>query len=48
MFRGILKYSNVLGMDDEAVKGSLRAVSQMFSKNQIMAEEARSQLMLAA
>lgn len=44
IFRGIIKYSNVLGMDDEAVKGTLRAVSQMFSKDRIMAEEARSQL----
>lgn len=44
MFRGILKYGNVLGMDDEAMKGSLRAVSQMFSKDRITAEEARSQL----
>jgi tape measure domain-containing protein len=43
MFRGIMKYGTVMGLDDEAMKGSLRAISQMFSKDKIMAEEAQGQ-----
>lgn len=44
LFRGVMKYGTVMGLDQEAMKGSLRAISQMFSKDKIQAEEAQGQL----
>lgn len=43
MFRGISKYGTVHGIDKEAMKGSMVALSQMFGKDKIQAEEARQQ-----
>jgi len=43
MFRGITKYGTVHGIDKEAMKGSMVALSQMFGKDKIQAEEARQQ-----
>lgn len=43
MYRGILKYATVMNLDQEALKGSLRAIGQMFSKDKIQAEEAQGQ-----
>lgn len=43
MFRGIMKYGTMLNLDQEAVKGSFRAIGQMFSKDKIQAEEAQGQ-----
>lgn len=42
-FTSFTKYGKVMGLDDEAMKGSFRAVTQMISKDQIMAEELRNQ-----
>lgn len=44
LFRGLMKYGTVMGLDAEAMKGSMRAISQMFSKDKIQAEEAQGQL----
>ena len=44
LFRGLTKYGTVMGLDQEAMKGSMRAISQMFSKDKIQAEEAQGQL----
>lgn len=44
VFRGLLKYGTVMGLDQESMKGSMRAISQMFSKDKIQAEEAQGQL----
>lgn len=44
LFQGLLKYGTVMGLDGEAMKGSMRAISQMFSKDKIQAEEAQGQL----
>jgi tape measure domain-containing protein len=44
LFRGMSKYGTVMGLDQEAMKGSFRAISQMFSKDKIQAEEAQGQL----
>lgn len=44
LFRGVMKYGTVMGLDGEAMKGSFRAISQMFSKDKIQAEEAQGQL----
>lgn len=44
LFRGMSKYGTVMGLDAEAMKGSFRAISQMFSKDKIQAEEAQGQL----
>lgn len=44
LFRGVMKYGTVMGLDQESMKGSLRAISQMFSKDKIQAEEAQGQL----
>ncbi len=44
LFRGLTKYGTVMGLDAEAMKGSMRAISQMFSKDKIQAEEAQGQL----
>lgn len=43
MFRGIMKYGTVHGLDKEAMKGSMVALSQMFGKDKIQSEEARQQ-----
>ena len=44
IFRSFMKYGTVMGLDEEAMKGSFRAVSQMVSKQQVYAEELRGQL----
>lgn len=44
LFRGVMKYSTVMGLDQEAMKGTFRAIGQMFSKDKIQAEEAQGQL----
>lgn len=44
VFESILSQARVLNLSAMDTQGSMRAVSQIFSKNQIMAEEARSQL----
>lgn len=44
VFESILSQARVLNLSQNDTQGSMRAVSQIFSKNQIMAEEARSQL----
>lgn len=38
-FTSLTKYGKVLGLDQESMKGTFRAVSQMVNKQQIMAEE---------
>lgn len=43
MFRGIMKYGTMMNLDPEAMKGSFRAIGQMFSKDKIQAEEAQGQ-----
>ena len=43
MFRGIMQYGTVHGLDKEAMKGSTVALSQMFGKDKIQSEEARQQ-----
>lgn len=43
MFRGIMQYGTVHGLDREAMKGSMVALSQMFGKDKIQSEEARQQ-----
>lgn len=43
MFRGIMKFGTVHGIDKESMKGSMRALSQMFGKDKIQSEEARQQ-----
>ena len=43
MFRGIMKYGTMMNLDQEAMKGSFRAIGQMFSKDKIQAEEAQGQ-----
>lgn len=43
-FGTFTRYGKVMGLDEEAMKGSMRAVNQMLSKQQIMAEELRGQL----
>lgn len=42
-FEQFTRYGKVMGLDEEAMKGSMRAVTQMISKDQIMAEELRGQ-----
>ena len=41
IFKSFMKYGTVMGLDEEAMKGSFRAVSQMVSKQQVYAEELR-------
>ncbi len=43
-FEAFTQYGAVTGMDPQSMKGSLRAITQMISKQQIMAEELRGQL----
>lgn len=44
IFRSMTEYGRVMGLDGEAMKGSLRAVEQMMNKGQVMAEELKNQL----
>lgn len=44
VFLGIAKAGTALQMNDEAIQGSLYAVSQMMSKGKVQAEELRGQL----
>lgn len=44
LFTGIAEMSTTLQLPSEDVQGTFRAISQMFGKNKIMAEEARQQL----
>ena len=37
IFKSFMKYGTVMGLDEEAMKGSFRAVSQMVSKQQVYA-----------
>ena len=41
VFKSFMKYGTVMGLDEEAMKGSFRAISQMVSKQQVYAEELR-------
>ncbi len=43
MFQGIMQFGTTHGISKEAMKGSLTALSQMFGKDKIQAEEARQQ-----
>jgi tape measure domain-containing protein len=42
-FTSLMEYSSVMGLDDQKVKGTIRAFTQMIGKQQIMAEELRGQ-----
>lgn len=42
-FESLMKYSSVMGLDDQKIKGTIRAFTQMIGKQQIMAEELRGQ-----
>lgn len=44
IFSGFSESFAALGLNDEQVEGSLRAVSQMMGKNKVLAEELRTQL----
>lgn len=44
IFRGVTSYGLALGLDDEQMKGSLRAIQQMMDKGQVYSEELRQQL----
>lgn len=44
IFKSFMKYGTVMGLDEESMKGTFRAVSQMVSKQQVYAEELRGQL----
>lgn len=48
IFQGISEYGRVMGLDSESMKGTMRAVEQMLNKGQVMSEELKGQLMLAA
>lgn len=43
-FRSLTRYGKVMGLDQEEMKGSFKAVTQMVNKQQIMAEELKGQL----
>lgn len=43
-FESFTQYGAVMGLDPEAMKGSMKALTQMVSKQQIYAEELRGQL----
>jgi len=43
-FRSTLRYSKIVGMDKEALKGTLRAITQIANKQKMMAEEVTGQL----
>lgn len=42
-FSSLMEYSSVMGLDDQKIKGTIRAFTQMIGKQQIMAEELRGQ-----
>ena len=42
-FESLMEYSSVMMLDDQKVKGTIRAFTQMIGKQQIMAEELRGQ-----
>lgn len=44
IFGNMAKYGRVMGLDDEAMKGSMRAVEQMLNKQQVYSEELKTQL----
>lgn len=44
IFQSMAEYGRVMGLDDEAMKGSMRAVEQMLNKGQVYAEELKMQL----
>lgn len=44
VFKAMAEYGRVMGLDSEAMKGSMRAVEQMMNKGQIMSEELKGQL----
>lgn len=43
-FRSLTRYGKVMGLDQESMKGTFKAVTQMVNKQQIMAEELKGQL----
>ena len=44
VFTGMAEYSRVMGLSDEDMKGSMRAVEQMLNKGQVYSEELKMQL----
>lgn len=44
IFSNMAKYGRVMGLDDESMKGSMRAVEQMLNKQQVYSEELKTQL----
>lgn len=44
IFKGLSEYGRVMGLDSEAMKGSFTAIEQMMNKQQIYAEELKTQL----
>lgn len=44
IFTGMAEYGRVMGLSDEDMKGSMRAVEQMLNKGQVYAEELKMQL----
>lgn len=44
IFRSMAEYGRVMGLNDEDMKGSMRAVEQMLNKGQVYAEELKMQL----
>lgn len=44
IFKGVSEYGRVMGLDTEAMKGSMRAIEQMMNKGQVMSEELKLQL----
>lgn len=44
IFQGVTEYGRVMGLDNESMKGSMRAIEQMMNKGQVMSEELKGQL----
>lgn len=44
IFKSVSEYGRVMGLDSEAMKGSFTAIEQMMNKQQIYAEELKTQL----
>lgn len=44
IFQGISEYGRTMGLDSEAMKGSMKAIEQMMNKGQVMSEELKGQL----
>lgn len=42
-YRSLTRYGKVMGLDQEAMKGTFKSITQMVSKQQIMAEELKGQ-----